>query len=212
MRSVFSFILIFYTVTGLAQHGYSVTYRYDDRYFPITFDGQKRSLPALKDRLIFNDSLSFCYRIPDGGDPLRKKTIVGEKLVHHALIYNARTKYYYSEVAWPKGKQEYLISDTLKNENWLFYNDSKEILGFRCRPALRVSEKNDSTLVWFTDSIPKPFGPFMYLGFPGLVLEVYEQQYGTHLIAAKIESGFYQVLMPKEGIIISPEDFRKLKR
>jgi GLPGLI family protein len=67
-------------------------------------------------------------------------------------------------------------------------------------------------MVWFTDSIPQSFGPFTYFGFPGLVLEVYDQVRTRHLVATKIETGPYRVVLPQKGIIISSENFYKLKR
>ena len=104
-------------------------------------------------------------------------------------------------------KEKYLIEDSIKNENWLFFDDSKQILGFPCRPALFVNEKNDSTLIWFTDSIPKPAGPLMYFGFEGLVLEISDQVRGWHIVATKIEKDIFGVTMPKQGIIISRQDY-----
>jgi GLPGLI family protein len=215
MRVIFLFLFFLVELSPVfAQQGHSVTYQnVEDRYAPITFNGEKRRLPPIVDRLVFNDSLSFCYRImPDTRDQLKKATIFGDKLVHHAMLYNSNTNLSYSEVAWPKGKQEYLIQGEQKNEDWQFLSGKKEILGYQCRGALLVNEKKDSTLVWFTDSIPKPFGPYTFFGFTGLVLEVYQQPWGTHLRATKIETGIFRVVMPKEGILISLEEYRKLKR
>lgn len=210
-RTIFLSLLLICAKGLLAQQGYSVIYQYNDRVAPITFNQEKRYLPGPKFRLVFDDSLSFYYYIPNG-DPYKKKKIFGEKLLHHARIYNAVTNYYYDEVDWPKGAPQYLVTDTMKRETWAGYEDSKIILGYSCRPALYVSQKNDSTLVWFTDSIPKPFGPTGYLGFPGLVLEVYDQRSGQHITAKKIVSGDFRVVMPKEGTLISPEEFRKRKK
>lgn len=212
IRPFVFFLLFLYTATCLAQEGYSVIYKSDDRFFPVTFNGERRVMPTIRDRLVFTDSLSFCYRIPDGKDPFKKSTVFGDKMYHHALIYNFTTNQYYSAVAWPKGKQEYLIKDSLKNDNWDFLNATKEILGFHCHSALYINPNKDSTLVWFTDSIPKPAGPYLYIGFPGLVLEVYDQSTARHLIATSVEKINLQITMPKEAIIISPEEFRKLKR
>ncbi|MEQ1678465.1 MAG: GLPGLI family protein [Chitinophagaceae bacterium] len=212
IRPFVFFLLFLYTATCLAQEGYSVIYKSDDRFFPVTFNGERRRLPGIRDRLIFADTLSLYYRIPDGKDPFKKSKAAGDKIYHHSLLYNFNTSQYYSGVAWPVGKQKYLIKDSLKNETWDFSGDSKDIMGFRCRSALYVSPNKDSTLVWFTDSIPKPAGPSVYVGFPGLVLEVYDQSRRLHLVAIKIEKGEFYITMPKEGIIISPEEFRKLKR
>ena len=93
-----------------------------------------------------------------------------------------------------------------------FLNDIKEILGYRCRSVLHVNEKNDSTLIWFTDSIPKPAGPLDYFGFPGLVLEVFDQVRGWHILAGKVERGAFGVTMPKGTMIIPREDYVSPKK
>lgn len=199
------------TATCFAQDGYSVVYKYDERLSTITINGGRRTLPGLSDRLVFNDSLSLWYRIPQGNDPRRKNKNFGNKLIHHAILYNFNTNLYYHEVAWPKGK-EFLIRDSVRNQNWLFLNDIKEILGYRCRSVLHVNEKNDSTLIWFTDSIPKPAGPLDYFGFPGLVLEVFDQVRGWHILAGKVERGAFGVTMPKGTMIIPREDYVSPKK
>lgn len=202
---------ILLTAVSYAQDGYSVIYKYDDRVSPITINGEKRILPGVSDRLVFNDSLSFWYRMPQGNDPFRKKITFGNKLIHHAILYNFNTNVFFSEVAWPKGKK-FLIQDSIRNENWIFLNDVKEILGYRCRKALYVNEKNDSTLIWFTDSIPKPAGPLNYFGFPGLVLEVFDQVRGWHIVASKVQSGAFGVTMPKNIAIILRKDYISPKK
>ena len=72
MRTLFIFIQILFAATCLAQDSYSVIYKYENRFSSITVNGEKNVFPALSDRLVFNDSLSFWYRIPQGGDPLKK--------------------------------------------------------------------------------------------------------------------------------------------
>ena len=187
---------------GFSQEGYSVTYKYDGKLFPITFNGEKRSIDGPVDRLIIDDSLSFWYRLQNGYDPLRKKKILGEQLKHHAIFYNFNSNKYHSVVAWPTKKNAFLIEDSIKVENWIFLQDEKEILGYKCRPALRVGENNDTTLVWFSDSIPLSTGPFIYIGFPGLVLEIFDQLRGWHILATKIQKGDFKVMMPIDIKII----------
>lgn len=195
-----------------AQEGYSVLYQHDNRIAPVTFNGEKRIIKGPVDRLVFRDSLSLCYRLADGVDPYKKKKVFGEKLIHHAIRYMAGQNVYYSEVAWPASKSKVLIRDTLKNENWTFLSENKLILGQLCSAALRVNERGDSTLVWYSSSIKQPFGPFLYMGFPGLVLEVSDQSNGWHLVATKLVPGDFIVRMPGEATIVEAKDFGKTKR
>lgn len=213
MRRILFFILLT-TVTKLlsAQAGYSVHYQHDNRIAPVTFNGEKNIIKGPVDRLVFRDSLSLCYRLADGYDPYKKKQVFGEKSIHHAILYNAVQDVYFSEVAWPANKPKLLIRDTLKNESWTFLPENKEILGQLCSAALRVNERGDSTLVWYSKNISAPFGPFFYMGFPGLVMEVSDQSNGWHLLATKLVPGDFIVRMPEDATIVDAKDFRKTKR
>lgn len=207
MSKLFFVLLLLVSKNIYSQSGYSVQYSFTffKPVLNITVQGTIRDVPTdfvAADRLVFNDSLSFCYRIVDGKDPLRKKTVF-DKIVHHAVLYSRPDNKLYDEVAWPPGKGKYLVYDTAKNENWVFGDGAKEIAGYTCKSALLVNEKNDSTLVWYSTAIGLPFGPNYFTGFPGLVLEVYDQQRRTHWLATKIEKGNYDVVIPAKAIICS---------
>lgn len=202
--------ILFFSSICLGQQGYSVSYTYDPNYFPITFNGEKRQLPAAADRLVFNDSLSFWYRLGNGSP--KKNGVYGKKPYHHGIFSIRIPGLLYHVVAWPKNKPVLLIADTVRTEKWVYGNDIKMILGYRCRQALSVNEKNDSTLVWFTGEIPFPYGPAGYLGVPGLVLEVYDQQFGRHLFATKLEEGEFKVALPDGSTIISRAEYVSPKK
>jgi GLPGLI family protein len=208
---VLIFLFFFNAAVSFSQEGYSVIYTYDGKLAPITFNGEKRTISGPVDRLVFNDSLSYWYRTQQGVDPLRKKKAFGDKLLHHAIFYNYHSDKYYSVVDWPKGKKPFLVEDSVKADDWIFLPGTKTIFGYTCRSALRVNEKNDSTQVWFTDSIPKPVGPFLYLGFPGLVMEVVDQLSGWHIVATKIQKDFFQITMPKNVMVIPRAQFKSPK-
>ena len=207
----FFILLLTIALQGITQTGYKVIYKRSDSYFPITFNGEKRTLPAMENRVVFNDSLCFSY-YTHGRDPLKKANLYGGKLMHHAMLYNKNNDLVYSEVNWPSKKDKYLIVDTSKKFNWIFWDDIKLVLGYKCKPALMVNEKNDSTLVWFTPEIPEPYGPVGFYGLPGLVLEVYDQRWNSNYYADSIEKGPFSVVFPNEGKIISSKDYLALRK
>lgn len=185
-----------------AQQGFSILYEQYSLGINNT-DTRPRS-----NRLIVTDSLSFWYNIPENGkDPMKKDTLFGVKDLHHAVLFNNKSRVYYSEVTFPEDQPKYLITDTLESSGWVYFDQYKEILGTRCRAALRVNKQNDSTLAWFAESIPNSFGPFYYMGLPGLVLEVYDQARFRHLKAIEIKKGGFQVIMPRGFILVSPDEF-----
>lgn len=212
MRPFFLLASFFICTCIYAQEGYSVHYQHDNRIAPVTINGENKIIKGAVERLIFRDSLSLSYRLADGYDPYKKKNVIGEKMVHHAILYNAKQEVYYSEVAWPANKPKLLIRDSLKNETWTFLPDTKAILGHLCASALRINERGDSTLVWYSKTLSQSFGPFLYMGFPGLVLEVFDQSRGWHLVATKLVPGDFVVRMPAEATIVEAKDFGKTKR
>lgn len=210
MKSVITLIFLHFGFFSFSQQGYAVIYKREDIYFPITFNGEKRKVSLNDNLLVFSDSLSL-YHYVAGGNPLKKRKVFGEKLIHHALLYNKSCDSIYSEVNWPTKKDKYLIADTSAKFNWTFPEDMKLVLGYKCKPALTVNEKNDSTLVWFTPEIPEPFGPANYIGLPGLVLEVYDQRNGLHLFADILVKDSFSVVFPLEGKIISKKEYWEIR-
>lgn len=210
MKQFFVFILLHLSVFSFAQGGYAVIYKREDIYFPIKINGEKRKVPLNDNLLVFSGSLSLYYYVA-GGNPLKKRKVFGEKLIHHALLYNKTSDTVYSEVNWPRKKDKYLIADTSAKFNWIFPDDMKLVLGYKCKPALMVNEKNDSTLVWFTPEIPEPFGPAGYIGLPGLVLEVYDQRSNLHLFADRLVKDFFTVVFPSEGKIVTKKEYWEIR-
>lgn len=206
MRSFLTFLIVCLASGIYSQSGYAVIYKRDDIYFPMTINGEKRVVPVNDNLLVFSDTLSI-YHFIEGGNPLKKKKVFGEKLIHHALLYNKNSDSIYSEVNWPSLKNKYLIADTLVKYDWRFSSDTKQILGYTCKSALIITEKNDSVLIWFAPEIKEPFGPANYMGLPGLVLEVYDQRSNLHLFAHKLVRDNFIVVFPSEGEIISKEKY-----
>ncbi len=215
MKWTFFLFLLGNILQTSGQVGYSVYYNRNDVYSPISFNGEKKRLQTADHKLVFSDSLSFFYSIAGAKDPLKGEEVYGSKLMHHAMLYNKNSDLVYSEVnGYPTKKDKYLVVDSSTKYDWIFLDDTKMLLGYKCKPALVVNEKNDSTLVWYTPEIPQPFGPMGLVGLPGLILEVYDQRYGIHMFAEWVEKGNFSVVFPTEGLIISRKEYlaaRKMK-
>ena len=94
-------------------------------------------------------------------------------------------------------ENKYLISYDFSK--WKLLNETKKIGNYVCYKAIKNDTKSDleekkQTIVWYTPKIPTRFGPKLYNGLPGLVLEVNRGQ--IVFLATKI------ILNPKETIII----------
>ncbi len=86
--------------------------------------------------------------------------------------------------------KKYLVSDSIRKQNWKLTGETKTILGYACQKAISQSivkvmrptmadgemktvEKSDTVNVevWFTPAIPVPAGPDYQGQLPGLILE-----------------------------------------
>ncbi|MFN0081953.1 MAG: GLPGLI family protein [Ferruginibacter sp.] len=159
-------------------------------------------------RMVFNDSLGIVYQFLQNQDPIKRRKIVGDKLIHNATFFDLKNNKYYDEVNYPD-KNKYLITEHPRFEkSWVFYDNTKVILGYSCKQALAVDNNNDSTMIWYTTELKFKRAGLFYNDVPGVVLEAYEQGDVTrHFIAAKIEETSKTLAFPVEGQIISRKEF-----
>jgi GLPGLI family protein len=72
---------------------------------------------------------------------------------------------------------------------WEITEEYKKIIGYSCQKAITIHTNPNGTqkkiVAWFATEIPIPTGPFMYVGLPGLILEV-DNHLGRKIYARKI--------------------------
>lgn len=116
--------------------------------------------------------------------------------------------------------EEFLISH--KMTEWLLTQETKKIGEYNCYKAIRKykdyekrgskinSKKSERVSVWFTPQIPVSYGPNLYNGLPGLVLEV---NFGKIIFkTTKIILNPQQIVVitrPKKGIRINEKEYYK---
>ena len=208
MRLVVVVLMLFQTVSS-AQGGFLITYSYDDRY-PLE-DGQQKKINMIQmERLVVNDSFAFWYLLTHKN--AKKNGVYGNKALHHSIFYDRKDGMRYEVSAWPKNQPVLLIKDTLRTTSWVTGSEKRNILGFECTRAWRVTGINDTVVAYFTYEIPVPVGPNAYYGLPGLPLEVYDLRKHKHVVATKIERGDYRIALPSSGKIVSIAEFRRLRQ
>lgn len=210
MKNLVLLLLLFYT-TAHAQNTYRISYIQEKSFAD---ESQKRGFHNVKfkGRLIFNDSISFYYMIPNGSkkDKMEKLPVIGDKLIHHGLIYNSANKEVLHEVAWPEGKY-FVIVDSPRRYSWTFSDNKKTILEHKCKLAYSVNQTNDTTMVWYSEEIKNAYGPAVFFGVPGLVLEVFDQSYASHFTAEKIELTSLTLMLPQNVERITVDKYKQQK-
>ena len=125
--------------------------------------------------------------------------------MHHAFITNKVNKKRYQEVGWPKGKNFLKLSED-EPEEWHSVASTKNILGYECKGALRITGKNDSILVWYSEALGTGFGDFYSYSLPGVCLEIYNQDANLHLYATEISKENYTIVFPDKSQI-KPKEY-----
>jgi GLPGLI family protein len=78
--------------------------------------------------------------------------------------------------------------------DWKIGNETKKIGENNCKKATTLFRGRKYT-AWFAEGIPINKGPWKFYGLPGLIVEVYDDEYVLHIKASKISlnSGKYNI-------------------
>ena len=147
--------------------------------------------------------------VSDGTD-LRYKNIKERRYTNQTEIY---------------GKQ-FLIKDSIRNQNWELLNETKNIGQYTCFKAqlktevktrivtedgLEMVMKERITTAWYTPQIPISNGPAEFGGLPGLILEINDGK--LTLICSKIvinPEDTITINEPKKGKKVSQQEFNDI--
>lgn len=65
----------------------------------------------------------------------------------------------------------YIYTEPTENIRWNIRDERKEILGYNCQKATATFRGRDYE-AWFTTEIPSKYGPYKFVGLPGLILSI----------------------------------------
>jgi GLPGLI family protein len=125
--------------------------------------------------------------------------------------------------------KQYLITDTIRRENWKLTGETRNILGYTCQQAITtkigkrsmVSMENgvmsrkeipdtSHVIAWFTAAIPVPAGPDYAGQLPGLILQIDingNAIYKAIEVSQKVDVA--SIKEPKKGKKVTAAEFNK---
>lgn len=116
--------------------------------------------------------------------------------------------------------KEFLVMDSLPNQEWRLEKETKNIGEYTCFKATRTiqTSNEESTEIeeklitaWYTPQIPVPLGPKDYGGLPGLIIEL--QHKNTTYLCNQIvlnPKKAVSIQSPKKGTKVSQKEFDEI--
>lgn len=110
--------------------------------------------------------------------------------------------------------KEYFVDKKLQIRKWKFTNETKTILGFKCKKATYIrddvsNKSNNEVTAWYTTDIKIPYGPANYAGqLPGTILELNELIVVYKATSIKKVKNFV-IKWPDEKDIITEKQYKK---
>lgn len=118
-------------------------------------------------------------------------------LVNNLFIKNKEEKTITIQNVMGVPGMEYTLP--LQKLPWKLTKEKKEILGYAVQKATTSYGGREWT-AWFANSVPLPFGPYIFGGLPGLILEVYDAEDEHHFTATGMDNKpqpIYKQVYPK---------------
>lgn len=113
--------------------------------------------------------------------------------------------------------KEYLIEDTLKISPWKLGEETREILGYPCKMAWYVDERQpdrkQEVTAWYTDQLRPMLGPESFGSLPGAVLAVDINNGERVIVARQVELRPLkksEMKIPSNGQKVTQAEFRKI--
>lgn len=133
---------------------------------------------------------------------------LGSKFREHSVYTDLARgiSFYQSD---PSGYPKFLVEDTLIKINWKIEAGTRLIAGYKCKVATANINGTDLQ-VFYSEELPKGFGPFNVTGLSGTILEIHSRQLPYSICVTEIIKGGYTLQKPDDGKPISREEYTKI--
>jgi len=134
-------------------------------------------------------------------------------------VYTNATKKtikYYNKGSRPMQIPEdhYLLVNDLFS-SWELQDEQKEINGFTTYKAVKnittVDGKNQTVIAWYAPELPYPYGPSVYGGLPGLIVQLQEKEKMFVLAKLEFDKDTPIPAEPTKGEVMTAEAYKKME-
>jgi GLPGLI family protein len=138
------------------------------------------------------------------------------------VMLGGTKKFYYNLETEEFLKQEVAYGETflipIDKPIWELSKSSKMIGKYKCYKATtHYSIENDAgsfkkdVIAWYCPEIPYMYGPSGFFGLPGLILELTDDSRTYSATEISLNQSDYNIVKPNTGVIITQEEFGKLR-
>ena len=203
MNNIFSkiiFIIAFFKSYNLFGQSTIVTYTYEHHYYSNTtinkksFDWIDKGVASL----IFNDSISFQSRTKNKKEVYKSfENLLNPPARHYTHYFRYDNNNLYKVMFIGRNDSVQNVIDTITKPSWVINDTIKYYLNYKCKTAYTITPKLDTVFIMYAIDIAQPFGPYNFIGAPGLVVEAFDTKSNLYIIAKRIEQSMYQMNLPK---------------
>lgn len=220
----FLFLLIYcvlYSQSNQLQSEFEVIYKmrmYPDTLSKINSDEEYLSLLINNNKSLFkstqkakSDSIMLAIGKQQFANPVNGKVMLNMEKVpsvkFKSEVFNDVGRLMvYKELL--RNRFSYPLEDPII---WETENETKIINTYKCKKA--VGEyKGRNYVVWYTEAIPIPEGPYVFKGLPGLVLEVYDVKDYVNFSIVSFKKVAKPIILMKDVTPTKYETFYKARQ
>lgn len=164
-------VLIFLLILSsfVKSQNYRIFYHLDFVKDTLAHDHEKRNMVAW----VNHDNFIFCsdelLKTDSAYSYDKKKIYVSPDEIEFMIMRNQTVTYQYHFI----NTQLYRVAEKFQPLNWEIKNKIKNIGGLTCQLAT-VEHAGRNWEAWFSKSHTTTFGPYVFHGLPGIIVELYD--------------------------------------
>ncbi len=218
-------LLLFFFNSSLTVFSQDIVCKYKVKVDSTHLKEKKLNLNEIYyNYLNYLENLSYTLKINNNEsiyevDPEFKKKL-DEKSIKLVQSVGGRGVYYYNKLEEILLNQKEFVGEIYLIEQekpaWILTNETKDIDGIRCQRAYSIKKINNgkrqfdrTTVAWYAPSIPYSFGPKNFIGLPGLILELQENEVILYLEKIEFMESNLKINVPIKGIKMSESQYEK---